>query len=102
MVLVVLKPKSAVVVMWLEYHSSNASLTLLLPQGTHLYRRCMSESIKGEYGPYWGYVEDSPVEDFVAIEFPRVTPGARKSFSELLIETDTLDKGPLALYVTSP
>ncbi|KAG0619961.1 hypothetical protein M758_4G178300 [Ceratodon purpureus] len=66
-------------------------------KGTHLYRRCMSESIKGEYGPYWGYVEDSPVEDFVAIEFPRVTPGARKSFSELLIETDTLDKGPLAL-----
>lgn len=67
-------------------------------KGTHLYRRSVSESFKGEYGPYWGYPEDMPVEDFVSIEFPRVTPpSTRKSFSELLIETDTLDKGPLAL-----
>jgi hypothetical protein len=54
--------------------------------------------IKAEYGPYWGYSDDMPNgDDFVSIEFPRVPPGARKSFSELLIETDTLEQGPLAL-----
>lgn len=56
------------------------------------------ESIKAEYGPYWGYLEDMPDgEDFLSIEFPRVTTAARKSFSELLIETDTLENGHLAL-----
>lgn len=54
--------------------------------------------LKPEYGPYWGYSDDMPNEDdFVSIEFPRMPPGARKSFSELLIETDTLEQGPLAL-----
>lgn len=80
----------------------NPFLTFLLLQGTHLYRRCVSENIKGEYGPYWGYAKDIPGEDYVSIEFPRVAPSARKSFSELLIETDTLDRGPLALYAAAP
>lgn len=60
-------------------------------------------SVKGthvgvEYGPYWGYSDGMPAEEyFVSVEFPRGTAGARKSFSELLMETETLERGPLAL-----
>jgi hypothetical protein len=84
-----------------RHHDLAGSLTTwFLLQGMHLYRRNVSKSIKGEYRPYWGYPEDMPVEDFVSIKFPCVTPpSTRKSFSQLLIETDTLDKGPLVLFV---
>nr|XP_024356779.1 uncharacterized protein LOC112272852 isoform X2 [Physcomitrium patens] len=57
--------------------------------------------IKGEYGPYWGFSDGVPGEGFLSIQFPRVPPSTRKSFSELLKESDNVDKGSLALDTTA-